>query len=378
MTSPAEPEDLPIDKGVEMDDTEATDSDENDQLAESWSTFTKRLEQLGLDALAAAPNDAERVDGLRFVLRQLAFREEQFIEFPRSARPEFFLPESPTRKVFADCPDTIYRQFSTAPGTRYRITGTRGGSPYISFTAYRATLTDRVVDDLHDGEIDIAADGSFVLDIGGPKRLNNWLDLGADGAFVVVREYTHDRLHGVKATFEVEQLDPGPGHRDELDAERLTFALGLLGWGLEFTNESSLRLSNELALRPNHMSEAAADLVSEMAGTPHNHYQLCAVALGDDEALELTIDPPPCRYWSVHLNNWWLESPEFRDGQSVCINDSQARRNSDGTVTIFVGPDDPGQLNWLDTKGRRETILLARYLLPEKELPPIVTRLVKI
>jgi hypothetical protein len=41
----------------------------------------------------------------------------------------------------------------------------------------------------------------------------------------------------------------------------------------------------------------------------------------------------------------------------VCINDSQAQRSADGTVTMFVGPDDPGRLNWLDTKGRRETIL---------------------
>jgi len=225
--------------------TDNSNVDQHRQLAAVWSAFTGRLEQLGLDALDAAPNDDERVDGLRFVLRQLAFREEQFIEFPRNARPEFFLPESPTRKVFADCPDTIYRQFSAAPGVRYRITGTRGGSPYISFTAYRAALTDRVVADLHDGEIDIADDGTFTLDIGGPEQEHNWLDLGDDGAFVVVREYTHDRVNGDKATFEVEQIDPVPGYREDLDAERLSFTLQLLAWGLEFTNSSSLKLSNE-------------------------------------------------------------------------------------------------------------------------------------
>ena len=96
------------------------------------------------------------------------------------------------------------------------------------------------------------------------------------------------------------------------------------------------------------------------------------------QALELQLDPPECRYWSVHLNNWWLESPEFRDGQSVCINDAHAARNADGSVTMLVGPDDPGHANWLDTKGRTETILLARYLLPAAELPPIVTRLVNV
>lgn len=80
----------------------------------------------------------------------------------------------------------------------------------------------------------------------------------------------------------------------------------------------------------------------------------------------------------MHLNNRWLGSPECRDGQSVCINGAQAHRAPDGTVKILVRPDDPGTGNWLDTKGRTETILLARYLLPERELPPIVANIVNI
>ena len=39
--------------------------------------------------------------------------------------------------------------------------------------------------------------------------------------------------------------------------------------------------------------------------------------------------------------------------------------------------DDPGGGNWLGTKRRTETILLARYLLPEDERAPIVTRVVQ-
>jgi hypothetical protein len=138
-----------------------------------------------------------------------------------------------------------------------------------------------------------------------------------------------------------------------------------------------VRLSEELRLRPNRMDEAAAELVSEMARTPHNHFQLCYVQLEPGQALELELDPPPCRYWSAHLNNWWLESPEFRDGQSVCINDAQAVREPDGTVTMVVSAEHPGHDNWLDTKGRSEAVLLARYLLPDGPLAPIVTRVIE-
>jgi len=362
-----------------METSAETDTaDSETQLREAWDAFADSLKVLGREAIESAPNDIERADGLRFILRQRAYREEQFLEFPGGHKPELFFAESPTRKVFADCPDTIYHQFSVASGASYRITGTRGESPYISFTAYRAGVVDRVVADLHDGQIEIAADGRFTLDVGGPEQATNWLDLGADAAFVIIREYTHDRANGVKATFEVEQLSPEPGHRPELDADRVSAVLGLLGMGLSWVNSATVTLSKELRLRPNVMNEAGADLVSEMAGTPHNHYQLCYVMLEPGQALELELDPPACRYWSVHLNNWWLESPEFRDGQSVCINDAQARREPNGSIKMMVGPDDPGTGNWLDTKGRTGTILLARYLLPEDELPPIITNLISI
>ena len=358
--------------------TESSDPSASDSLSAAWDTFVVDLGSMGHDLLASAPTDADRADALRFLLRQLAYREEQFIEFPRGARPEFFLPESPTRKIFADCPDTIYRQFSVTPGAEYRIEGTRGDSPYISFTAYRASLEDRLVADRHDGELVIGADGTFTLTVGIGERAGNHLPVTDDTAFVIIREYCHDRTNGDHATFTVEQVSPEPGERPELDAPSIEVALAFMGFGLRFSNDATVRLSALLRERPNTMSEAAAELVSEMAGTPHNHYQLCYVQLEEGQALELELDPPRCRYWSVHLNNWWLESPEFRDGQRVCINDSQAERSTDGTVRMLVGPDDPGTGNWLDTKGRRETILLARYLLPEAELPPIVTRVVTI
>lgn len=280
--------------------------------------------------------------------------------------------------MFADCPDTIYRQFSVAEGGVYRITGTRGASPYISFTAYRAGITDRVVADVHDGQMLIGDDGTFELTVGGPEVESNWLDLGSDAAFVVIREYCHDRSNGIKASVNLEHIEPVPSHRAELDADTFAGALGIIGLGLTWVNAATVRLSEELRLRPNQMSEGAAELVSEMAGTPHNYYQLCSVRLEPGQALELELDPPACRYWSVHLNNWWLESPEYRDGQSVCINDAQAVPEADGTIKMLVGPDDPGSGNWLDTKGRTETILLARYLLPEGELPPIVPRVIAI
>ncbi len=219
-------------------------------------------------------------------------------------------------------PDTIYRR---APAHR-SVTHHQSmrGSPYISVTAYRAGVVDRVVSDLHDGEITVEPDGTFELVVGGPERPTNWLDLGTDAAFVIIREYTHDRVGGVKATFEVEQLEPELAHRPELDTERITGVLRHLGLGLGWVNAATVKLSEELRRRPNVMNEAGAELVSEMAGTPHNHYQLCYVQLEPGTALELELDPPACRYWSVHLHNWWLSRPNSATTTLCCTDHSQA------------------------------------------------------
>ena len=107
-------------------------------------------------------------------------------------------------------------------------------------------MTDRVVADLHDGEIDIADDDTFTLDVGGPKTSSNWLDLGDDAAFVIIREYTHDRANGVQATFAVEQVSPELDHRPELDAERMTGVLALLGLGMSWVNDATVKLSAQL------------------------------------------------------------------------------------------------------------------------------------
>ena len=99
-----------------MTATESDTSTNEQQLRDAWDAFTDSLKTMGHEALGSAPTDVERADGLRFILRQLAYREEQFLEFPSGHKPELFFPESPTRKVFADCPDTIYHQFSVARG----------------------------------------------------------------------------------------------------------------------------------------------------------------------------------------------------------------------------------------------------------------------
>ena len=63
-----------------MATTESDTSPNEQQLRDAWDAFTDSLKIMGHEALASAPTDVERAGGLRFILRQLAYREEQFLE----------------------------------------------------------------------------------------------------------------------------------------------------------------------------------------------------------------------------------------------------------------------------------------------------------
>ncbi|MFP8879642.1 MAG: DUF1214 domain-containing protein [Myxococcota bacterium] len=346
-------------------------------LAKAWNALLDDLRVLGEEVLDPAVAAGEQADGLRFLLRMVGLYEEQCLEFASTAHPEFWFVESPTRKIFADCPDTKYRQVQVDPARTYRLRGRLGEHAYLSITAYRRRSQDRLVADLHDGELEVDPSGRFELVLSSEKTRGNWLDLGGDAGFVVVREYYNDRANDRPAEYEI-SVDGGPyPARSELDGPTLESALDRIREGVAFAARASAGLTSTLAATPNQMSEAAARIVSEMAGTPHNYYQLGYYRLAESQALELTVDPPKSRYWSVHLNNGWLESPEYRDaGRCVCINGSQAVRDSDGHYRFVVASSDPGHTGWLDTGGRMEGVLLARYLLPDGELRPIRTRIV--
>jgi hypothetical protein len=67
-----------------------------------------------------------------------------------------------------------------------------------------------------------------------------------------------------------------------------------------------------------------------------------------------------------------MESLDYTTAQ-IGLNHEQVRAAPDGTFEICLAHRDPGHRNWLDTTGHHAGYVLARALLAEGELPPMVT-----
>ena len=82
--------------------------------------------------------------------------------------------------------------------------------------------------------------------------------------------------------------------------------------------------------------------------------------LAQDEALVIEVKPPECDSWNFQLNNYWMESLDYRYF-TICINKASAIYEPDGSVKVIVSHKDPGHPNWINTCGHYEGTMLWRW-----------------
>ena len=92
--------------------------------------------------------------------------------------------------------------------------------------------------------------------------------------------------------------------------------------------------------------------------------------LAKDEALVIKVNPPECDSWNFQLNNYWMESLDYRY-HNICINKKGAHYEQDGSVRIAVSHEDPGIPNWIETANHLEGTMCWRwYRLKDQSTAP--------
>lgn len=334
---------------------------------QTWDNFCDALKRAGQQILRPeAPADVlDRAEGWRYLTRLLRIGLEMHLEFADGDFPGFFAPSHETGKIGADNPDNLYLMARLNGRNVYRITGSRGTVPYLSFGTQKGGYeTDgKMVQTgfLDAGGLTLDADGRFEIVLSATPQPGHWLKMEAGTNAVIVRQTFLDRKKETPAQLSISRIGNESSPRP-LSAERLAQGLDRAAKFVEGTATLFANWAQSYLPQSNQLPPADQALCQRVGGDPnifyyHGHWQI-----KPDQALIVHLPRiPECRFWNLQINNWWMESLDYRY-HHICVNQHSAIRNADGSVTLIVAHQNPAQPNWLETAGHEQGTMCFRWV----------------
>ena len=337
---------------------------------ELWAEFCDQLKDAGQQILRPeAPQDAlHRAEGWRYLTRLTRIALDMFVECSDPDFPDFYRPSHETAKIGADNPDNYYQRAEINGAHDYRIRGSRGSVAYLGFIAIAGGYEEEdgnmrsvAALDTHGG-LEVNDDGSIDIILSRKPHPGNWLAITEDTVAVLVRQTFLDRKTEVAADLIIERLDrdgakPAPLNAAEFAQKLRSTAAFVKGTATLFAD-----WAEGFKAQPNSLPAADQAYCQKLGGDPNIYYYHGYFCLADDEALVIEVDDiPDCDNWNFQLNNYWMESLEYRY-VDIHVNKHTAQYRDDGSVRIVVAARDPGCANWLDTTGHREGTMAFRWI----------------
>lgn len=273
-----------------------------------------------------------------------------------------------------DNPDTFYRTIPIDPESRYVVVGhpRQRGTADLAFSLINDLITQTTVGYLDGHALRNRHDPSYRLTIGPePARgRRNHLQTTADTQQLFVRSVTADWARQRPDHLWVRRT-AGPAPRPERsDEEIVAQTRELLLRGGAIFGGGLLRFKT-MSNPANTMSTPGSTpgaLVSQANSFGH-------LALDDDQALVVRLDPAGADYVTLPVTDPWMVGVDPGRHQSS-LNGRQARPDRDGSYTFVVSPNDPGVANWVSTAGAHEATVMARWQRLGSGKPAISTELV--
>ena len=331
----------------------------------AWEEYCDNLKAAGAALLSpGTPRDPfQQAEGIRYLSRLARGGLEAFVEYGDPAFPVFRRTAHETIKLGADNPDNHYFNAQINGKYEYRIRGKRNTIHYIGFFTqngnYGTTGGMAPCGILEHDSLILEPDGTFEIILSREPRGKNWLKIEETTTMVMARQTFLDRFNEVPAEIVIENLDgrtaPDPLTPVMVDEGLKTASLFAGGAALMFARWANgfKKHTNRLPLFDPAVSNAAGGDAGIVYY--HSHWKL-----NDDESLVIRVKPPDCDSWNFQLNNYWMESLDYRYF-NICINKAGAKYQPDGSVEIVVTHRDPGHPNWINTCGHREGTMLWRW-----------------
>jgi hypothetical protein len=352
--------------GLKLWGTTETDiHDERVKTGKAWEEFCDNLKLAGASLMyPGAPRDAfNQAEGLRYLTRLTRGGLEAFVEYSDPAFPVLRRMAHETVKLGADNPDNYYFNAQISGKYDYRLTGKRNTVHYLGFFTqngnYGTTGGMAPCGSLEHSGLKLEPDGSFEIILSKSPRGKNWLKTEDNTSMVIVRQTFSNRFTETAAEVTIENLDgriaPDPVSPAMIDEGLKTASMFVAGASLMFAKwaKGYQKHTNRLPLFDPEVSNAAGGDVRIIYY--HSHWRLAP-----DESLVIEVKPPDCDSWNFQLNNYWMESLDYRYF-TICINKASAQYEPDGSVRVIVAHQDPALPNWINTCGHAEGTMLWRW-----------------
>jgi hypothetical protein len=183
--------------------------------------------------------------------------------------------------------------------------------------------------------------------------------MSADSTMLLVRNTILDRQRETPAIMTIERIG-GPAKPAPLTAARIERALLATAAFVKGTAHTFADWVQSYQAKPNQLATIDQTVFFRAGGDPNIFYLHGYWTLKADEALVITVKPPECEFWNFQLDNYWMESLDYRYAP-VWVNSHTARYNPDGSATLTIARENRGFSNWLDTDGHTSGHMLLRW-----------------
>ncbi len=332
---------------------------------QAWSEFCEELKTAGHVLLSpGTPRDPfQQAEGIRYLSRLTRAGLEAYVEYPDPSVPELRRMVHETVKMGADNPDNYYLNAQISGLNEYKILGERNSIDHISFHTqngnYGTTGGLAPCGKVGNDDLLVEEDGSFEIFVTREPRGKNWLKIEEDTSLLMVRQTFSDRFAETPAEMKIinlsGQTEPGPLTSKQMDEGLKTASMFVGGASLLFTRwaHDFKKHVNQLPLFDPEKSNAAGG--DDSIIYYHSYWNI-----EPGEVLLIEVKPPECDAWNFQLNNFWMESLDYRYN-NICINKQGAHYEPDGRVRIAVSHEDPGIPNWIETAAHREGTMCWRW-----------------
>jgi hypothetical protein len=332
----------------------------------TWSDFCDALKQAGQIILRAETpaTELDRAEGWRYLTRLLRIALDTQLEHADADFPTFYAICHETAKMGADNPDNHYQTACIRGTNEYLIHGTKGNAAYLSFAtkANRFDTDGSMVStgELAGSELIVDQRGRFEIRVSQARGTGNWLPVSEDSSILLVRETFRDKRSDHPSLLTIERIG-GPRVPAPLTAERIDKSLASVAAFVRTTGTMFADWSASFEPRTNTLSHVDQARFQRAGGDPTIYYCHGQWQLEPDEALRIDTVVPPCAAWNLQIDNYWMESLDYRYS-TIHVNDSSVKYNPDGSVTIYVSDGAAPVPNLLSTTGHRRGTMLWRWV----------------